>query len=219
MKSLFFITLLFISLTSILSFEYYLIKSYPACSGSYSSIVDALKSIGVNPNFCNRNSLATINEISDYSGKPEQNIQLLNLLKEGKLKYRILIKDGVEQNSEKEDYDCIENEFEYTDKPDIEKEEEEEKEKEKEKEKEDDNAISKMISNFEKSTSYSSKKSALVIIAKVLFENGYEASFVAGILGNIYHEGSIGKFESSAYISNPSAEPQYLKYMDQSYNY
>ena len=80
-------------------------------------------------------------------------------------------------------------------------------------------STSQMISNLEKSSSYSSKKSTLVIIAKVLFEKGYEASFVAGILGNIYHEGAIGKFESSAYISHPEAEPQYLKYMDQLYNY
>ena len=71
--------------------------------------------------------------------------------------------------------------------------------------------IDKLIANGK----YSSKSKTLKIVGNLLFSNGYEAAFVAGVLGNIYHEGSIGKFESSAYISNPSAEPQYLKYMDQ----
>jgi hypothetical protein len=57
------------------------------------------------------------------------------------------------------------------------------------------------------------------IIGTVLLNKGYEPSFVAGVLGNINHEGNIGMFESSAYISHPEAEPQYLKYMDKLYNY
>ena len=76
-----------------------------------------------------------------------------------------------------------------------------------------------MIQKLINSGTYSSKKDTLKIIGNLLFDKGYTASWVAGILGNIYHEGSIGKFESSAYISNPSAEPQYLKYMDQLYDY
>ena len=76
-----------------------------------------------------------------------------------------------------------------------------------------------MIDKLVKSSTYASKKDTLKIIGNLLFDKGYPASWVAGVLGNIYHEGSIGKFESSAYISNPSAEPQYLKYMDQLYNY
>ena len=179
MKSLLFITLLLISLTYILSVTY-----YPACSSSFSSIVDALNSIGVDSSFSNRKSIAIINGITDYSGQAEQNIKLLGLLKQGKL---IKSKDGGDPTPQP------------TPTPTP--------------------SYNEMIRRLEASSSYSSKKSTLVIIAKVLFEKGYEASFVAGILGNIYHEGAIGKFESSAYISHPEAEPQYLKYMDQLYNY
>ena len=50
------------------------------------SIVDALKSIGVDSSFENRKKLAELNGISNYTGTPEQNTYLLNLLKEGKLK-------------------------------------------------------------------------------------------------------------------------------------
>ena len=54
-------------------------------------------------------------------------------------------------------------------------------------------------------------------MGNLLFDYEYEPSFVAGVLANIYHEGSIGKFESSAYSSN--RKPQYLEYMDTLYNY
>ena len=50
------------------------------------SIVDALKSIGVDSSFTNRKRLAVLNGISNYSGTPGQNTTLLNLLKQGKLK-------------------------------------------------------------------------------------------------------------------------------------
>ena len=76
-----------------------------------------------------------------------------------------------------------------------------------------------MMNNLQKSSSYSSKKATLVAMGKVLLDSGYEPAFVAGVLGNIVYEGSVGKFESSNYVSNPSSEPQYLKYMDQNYNY
>ena len=75
--------------------------------------------------------------------------------------------------------------------------------------------IDKLVSN----SKYSSKKATLKIIGNLLFDNGYESSWVAGVLANIFHEGTIGKFESSAYISHPEKEPQYLKYMDQLYGY
>ena len=75
--------------------------------------------------------------------------------------------------------------------------------------------IDKLVSN----SKYSSKKSTLKIIGNLLFDHGYEASWVAGVLANIFQEGTIGKFESSAYISHPEKEPQYLKYMDQLYGY
>lgn len=49
------------------------------------SLVDGLKSIGVDSSFSNRTKIANLNGISNYSGTPEQNTYLLNLLKQGKL--------------------------------------------------------------------------------------------------------------------------------------
>ena len=61
------------------------IEYYPACSSSQTSLVDALKSIGVDSSFSNREKIAALNGISDYSGSAAQNNQLLSLLKQGKL--------------------------------------------------------------------------------------------------------------------------------------
>lgn len=74
-----------------------------------------------------------------------------------------------------------------------------------------------MIRNLEASDL--SKKDTLVAMAQVLLDDGYAPAFVAGILGNILVEGDCGRFESSAYISNPDAEPDYLVYMDENYDY
>ena len=74
-----------------------------------------------------------------------------------------------------------------------------------------------MIRNLEGSTL--SKKDTLVAMAQVLLDDGYAPAFVAGILGNIMVEGDCGRFESSAYISNPDAEPDYLVYLDENYDY
>lgn len=74
-----------------------------------------------------------------------------------------------------------------------------------------------MIRNLEDSTL--SKKDTLVAMAQVLLDDGYAPAFVAGILGNIMVEGDCGRFESSAYISNPDAEPDYLVYLDENYDY
>jgi len=52
----------------------------------HGSIVDGLKSIGTNSSFDYRTLLAYENGIHNYCGSYEQNIYLLNLLKEGKLK-------------------------------------------------------------------------------------------------------------------------------------
>ena len=177
MKNSFFVILLLISITAILSVTY-----YPACSSSYSSIVDALKSIGVDSSFSNRQSIASLNGISNYSGTPAQNIELLNKLKNG-----LLIKSTSGGSTEPTPSNPT--------------------------------STNSMIKKIEQSTKYASKKNTLSIIGTLLLNKGYEPSFVAGILGNIYHEGSIGMFESSAYIKNPSAEPQYLKYMDSLYSY
>lgn len=58
---------------------------YPSCSSSHTSIVSALQSIGVDSSFSNRSSIAAINGISNYSGTSDQNVQMLNLLKQGRL--------------------------------------------------------------------------------------------------------------------------------------
>lgn len=65
---------------------------------------------------------------------------------------------------------------------------------------------------------YSSKKEVLLTMAEVLLNENFEPSFVAGVLGNIYCEGSVGLFESSNY-RDQNRKPQYLKYMDEYYNY
>ena len=50
------------------------------------SFVDALKQIGVDASFANRKIIAARNGISNYKGTSSQNLKLLNLLKEGKLR-------------------------------------------------------------------------------------------------------------------------------------
>lgn len=52
------------------------------------SIVDALKSAKVDSSFSYRKKLARLNGISNYSGTPEQNIKLLNLAKNGRLRIK-----------------------------------------------------------------------------------------------------------------------------------
>lgn len=178
MKNSFFVILLLISITTILTVTY-----YPACSSSYSSLVDALKSIGVDSSFSSRKSIASLNGISSYSGTAAQNTELLNKLKNGKL---IKSTSGGSTDDPTPSTPA---------------------------------STSSMIKKIEQSTKFASKKNTLSIIGSILLNSGYETSFVAGILGNIYHEGNIGMFESSAYIKNPSAEPQYLKYMDELYSY
>ena len=51
-----------------------------------SSIVDGLKSVGVNSSYDNRKKLAQANGIKNYTGTPKQNTELLNKLKKGTLK-------------------------------------------------------------------------------------------------------------------------------------
>ena len=74
-----------------------------------------------------------------------------------------------------------------------------------------------MIRNLEASNL--SKKDTLVAMAQVLLDDGFAPAFVAGILGNILVEGDCGRFESSAYTSNPDAKPDYLVYLDENYDY
>lgn len=58
---------------------------YPRYKGKSSSIVDALKSLGINSGKNNRKKIAAMNGIKNYSGGAMQNTKLLNLLKKGKL--------------------------------------------------------------------------------------------------------------------------------------
>ena len=58
---------------------------YPAISSDYNSIVEALKSIGVDSSFNNRKKIAVKNGISNYTGTATQNIELLDKLKAGRL--------------------------------------------------------------------------------------------------------------------------------------
>lgn len=51
------------------------------------SIVDALKKINIDSSYQYRTELAKINNITNYQGTSEQNVKLLNLLKQGLLKY------------------------------------------------------------------------------------------------------------------------------------
>jgi len=60
---------------------------YPKCSKSFSSIVDALRSVGVKDTSLRaRQKIAEKNGIKNYSGTATQNEKLLDLLKAGKLR-------------------------------------------------------------------------------------------------------------------------------------
>ncbi len=50
------------------------------------SIVDALKEINIDSSYSYRKKLATANDITNYHGSYDQNVKLLKLIKEGKLK-------------------------------------------------------------------------------------------------------------------------------------
>lgn len=62
------------------------IQYYQACSQNQSSIVDGLKSIGVDSSFANRRQIAIKNGIPNYSGTAKENEQLLSKLKSGRLR-------------------------------------------------------------------------------------------------------------------------------------
>lgn len=59
---------------------------YSACGSHHTSIVDALESINVDSSYSHRAKIAKVNGISGYLGLPSQNIKMLDLLKQGKLK-------------------------------------------------------------------------------------------------------------------------------------
>ena len=61
-------------------------KTYPKCSQGYTSITDALKSVGVKDVSLNaRKAIAEVNGFKNYNGSASDNIKMLNLLKAGKL--------------------------------------------------------------------------------------------------------------------------------------
>lgn len=62
------------------------VKYYKKCAKKYTSIVDALKSIGVDSSFSTRKKIASANGIKAYVGLGSQNVRMLNLLKAGTLK-------------------------------------------------------------------------------------------------------------------------------------
>lgn len=62
------------------------VNYFNKCNSKYTSIVDALKSLGYNSSFTYRKKIATANGIKLYVGTSKQNTQMLNLLKQGKLK-------------------------------------------------------------------------------------------------------------------------------------
>lgn len=58
---------------------------FPKYTGQTVSIVNALKAMRIDSNYNYRKTIAKVNGISNYSGTPEQNTKMLNLLKAGKL--------------------------------------------------------------------------------------------------------------------------------------
>lgn len=62
-------------------------ECYKKYTGKSNSLVDALKSVGISDtSLTHRQKIAEKNGIKDYSGTASQNIKMLSLLKEGKLK-------------------------------------------------------------------------------------------------------------------------------------
>ena len=252
--------LLYILLTLISILNCSDIEYYPACSNSEKSLVDALKSIGVDSSFSNRKKIAELNGVQNYSGQPQQNTELLKKLKNGQL-----IKSIINDSNPSSDIiyypACDKNEqsiVKALDSIGVDSSMDNRKKiaaingisnyqglyeqniellnklkngkliKSKGSGSSSDDPIpiptptpstssNEMIEKLKKSNYV--KKETLAIIGQLLFDNGYETAFVAGVLGNINHEASIGLFESSAYISHPEDEPIYLKYMDQYYSY
>lgn len=65
--------------------QYVDVEYYPAYTGKSISLVDALRSMNIDSSIVHRRNIAYINGITTYSCSAEQNIRLLNLLKQGQL--------------------------------------------------------------------------------------------------------------------------------------
>lgn len=61
------------------------VKYFKKYSGESNSIVDALKRVGEKTSFAYREQIAKANKISGYSGTAKQNLEMVSLLKQGKL--------------------------------------------------------------------------------------------------------------------------------------
>lgn len=175
---------------------------YPACDSSYTSLIDALKSIGEDSSMSNRKIIAKLNGISDYTGTAAQNIELLNKLKEGVLIKSISSGETTLETEIKETQYINNDVFIITPFQTI----------------YNQSKINNMIQKLKENKNKLIQKETLIIMGSVLLNYGYELAFVSGILGNIDHEGQIGLFEDSNY-KNESTMPNYLKYMNDNYNY
>lgn len=82
--------------------------------------------------------------------------------------------------------------------------------------------INKMLSNLDKDKTLkltADHKKAMLYAGEKMLNAGYDEKFVAGVLGNIMHEGVPGQFEKSNYSSHPEMKPEYLKNMDMDFDY
>ena len=227
-------TLLIILLSSSMIYSLKL-GYYPSCSRKFTSLEKALDSMGVDSSYLYKKKIANMNAMDNYDGSYKQNLKLLNLLKKGRLiKYieedpepeeEYLEEIELEYDVEVEyDYEELKHEedikYYYDDIKDLEAEEcDHYEEIEYEYELEKTSSTQEMMRNLLHSSEFPLKRQVIQIIGYLLFDTSYPPSFIAGVLANIYDGGIIGKFESSAYISNPYEEPQYLKYMDMYYDY
>ena len=259
---------------------------YSACDSSHVSLVDALKSIGVDSSMANRKIIAQINNITDYSGTSEQNLELLNKLKKGilikslsstiievpipyissdeindsfteSLKTSEIIDSATEETNYKIKYfpKCDESFSSFSDafktvwcldsleyikkvaeannipnyigsakqniellnnlkkglliRPSI--------TLVPLKEIQNESDIINMMEKLKNNNKYKDISDTLPVIGKALLNHGYKPSFVAGILGNIFYEGTIGLLERANYNKNPL--PKYLENMNNKYEY
>ena len=165
------LVLFLISLTYISAVTY-----YPACSSSYSSIIDALNNIGVDSSYSNRKSIAEINGIYGYSGSYDQNLKLLNLLKQGKL-----IKSTSSDDPEPDD-STDESQTDY--RTDIPAPEPTDYSTDAPTDFPTDipaptpSSRSEMIGKLVRSSTYPSKRNTLKIIGNLLFDKGYPTSWL-----------------------------------------
>ena len=71
----------------------------------------------------------------------------------------------------------------------------------------------KIIENLKNSDIFPKLKEEKITIAKLMFKNGFETEYVAGLLTNFNIEGNFGRFEIYRETKN------YMKKIDDKYNY